>query len=499
MRTVSRVAPGAAAARAPSLGARRTLGANRLAPAVRRHRPARRDGGASARRVVIATRAFFSVDESGSLDDYEFDAGVREANRTRRAFGRAEWHAQEPREKARDLLARVDAAGVWTIATTAFVIGISVSESLFDGGAGGAGADPIALSTLLPAWVPDAVASRTGYIDPATVASGEETVQAIFLFEFVLRAWSEEFSVKYLRSPVALVDFAAVLPTLVGGSLGGSGALRTFRLFRLLRLLRLADDVNAGLKDRSDEDGDDKIFGKVTSVAVEFLCVFLIAGEIFYDLEYETNPDISDVGDALYWSFLTLTGIGQPFDAVTAQGRVATVLFILTALVVVPLQLSTLVAATNKQREKEKKQRRARGKERRARVRSKVGGVAPVISVDMSRSFDSSGSFDDIPVDSGAGVGVGLSGASSFLDNSAGFETIDESYDSFDENSQPLNLSEDGMQREVADLRRRVRSFEKEVDALRAENARLRAENARNRMERASRDVSPKPLADEIS
>ena len=65
------------------------------------------------------------------------------------------------------------------------------------------------------------------------------------------------------------------------------------------------------LKDRSDEDGDDKIFGKVTSVAVEFLCVFLIAGEIFYDLEYETNPDISDVGDALYWSFLTLTGIGQ--------------------------------------------------------------------------------------------------------------------------------------------------------------------------------------------
>ena len=189
----------------------------------------------------------------------------------------------------------------------------------------------------------------------------------------------------------------------------------------------------------------------------------------------------------------------QPFDAVTAQGRVATVAFILTALVVVPLQLSTLVQATNKQREKEKKQRRARGKERRARVRSKVGGVAPVISVDMSRSFDSSGSFDDIPVDSGAGVGVGLSGASSFLDNSAGFETIDESYDSFDENSQPLNLSEDGMQREVADLRRRVRSFEKEVDALRAENARLRTENARNRVERASRDVSPKPLVDEVS
>ena len=46
----------------------------------------------------------------------------------------------------------------------------------------------------------------------------------------------------------------------------------------------------------------------------------------------------------------------------------------MTALVVVPLQLSTLVQATNKQREKEKKQRRRKGKERRARVRRNVGG-----------------------------------------------------------------------------------------------------------------------------
>ena len=83
----------------------------------------------------------------------------------------------------------------------------------------------------------------------------------------------------------------------------------------------------------------------MTNVAVEFLCVFLIAGELFYDLEYEANPNISDIGDALYWSFLTLTGIGQPFEAVTAAGRVATIGSILTALVVVPLQLAKLVGS----------------------------------------------------------------------------------------------------------------------------------------------------------
>jgi|TARA_B100000767_G_scaffold212727_1_gene199970 hypothetical protein len=196
---------------------------------------------------MLPTRCFFDSRDSGSFDDYEFDAGLREAARTQRAFEKVEWHAREPREKVKDLLARVDAAGIWTIATTAFVLGISVSESLFDGGNGGFFvSDPIAIATLLPDWVPDAVASRAGFIDPATVASGEGTVEAIFLFEFCLRAWSEEFSFKYLRSPVALVDFAAVLPTLVGSALGGSGVLRTFRLFRLLRLLRLADDVNGG-------------------------------------------------------------------------------------------------------------------------------------------------------------------------------------------------------------------------------------------------------------
>mgnify|MGYP001286194635 CR=1 FL=1 len=69
----------------------------------------------------------------------------------------AAWKASGAGER----LARVDAAGIWTIATTAFVLGISVSESLFDGGNGGFSvSDPIAIATLLPAWVPDAVAAR---------------------------------------------------------------------------------------------------------------------------------------------------------------------------------------------------------------------------------------------------------------------------------------------------------------------------------------------------
>jgi hypothetical protein len=293
----------------------------------------------------------WSVDEPGSLDDYEFssDLGLRRFYRERKAFDRAEWHADTLQRKAKDLLERVDRSGVWTVGTTFGAIAISALDSLFDFG----DARAVTLQQILPAWVPDVPTLFGALIDPATVDSAENTLQAVFLFEFALRAWSERFSPAYLRSPVALVDLAAVIPSVTNllGGLGGetaTAALRPLRLFRLLRLLRLKE------QNRGDPYADDSVAhsgrmtDKVANVAVEFLCVFLIAGELFYDIEFEVNPNISDVGDALYWSFLTLTGIGQPFEAVTAAGRVATVGSILTALIVVPLQLANLVSESGR-------------------------------------------------------------------------------------------------------------------------------------------------------
>ena len=316
------------------------------------------------------TRAMLSFDENDSGDDYEFDEnfGLRAPKRERLAFETVEWHADTLQRRCKDTLDWIDKSGVWTVGTTGGALLITAFDSLFDTGT----VDPVALSVLAPDWI----SSQDGdpsfmydllaglYVDPGTVASAETTLQGIFLFEFVLRAWAERFNPAYLKSPVALVDFAAILPSvdaLLFSGLGGSSAsaaLRPLRLFRLLRLLRLLDDGAGNVstldarRRRRRGDGSTnesqktvQVGDRVASVAVEFLCVFLISGELFYDLEYEVNPAISDVGDALYWSFLTLTGIGQPFEAVTAQGRVATVGSILTALVVVPLQLAKIVGA----------------------------------------------------------------------------------------------------------------------------------------------------------
>ena len=318
----------------------------------------------------VRSRAFGgSRDESGnplsSTDDYEFAPymGLTAPIVQRRAFDAVEWHADSPERRMKDMLARIDRSGVWTVGTTFGALLISGLDSLYDHGL----SDPIPLADLAPSWLPNIILGGGDLaIDPSSVASAESTLQAIFLFEFVVRAWSERFSLEYLRSPVALVDFATILPSLeplsgIGNGSPATVALRPLRLFRLLRLLRLVDRGGGGggggggdqpVADAWAIGGDGTatkktIFEQVTNVAVEFLCVFLIAGELFYDLEYQANPDCKNIGDALYWSFLTLTGIGQPFEAVTVAGRLATVASILTALVVVPLQLANLVAAAN--------------------------------------------------------------------------------------------------------------------------------------------------------
>ena len=227
----------------------------------------------------------WSTDEPGSLDDYEFasELGLRGPYRERKAFDAVEWHADTLQRKSKELLERVDRSGVWIVATTGGAILVSALDSLFVRGE----TDAVTLAQLAPDWIPDLWLFDIP-IDPATVASAETTLQSIFLFEFALRAWSERFNLTYLRSPVALVDLAAILPSLdsLFGGIGGAGAtaaLRPLRLFRLLRLLRLAG--LGGLGAAQEDRAAARVTDQVTNVAVEFLCVFLIAGELFYDLE----------------------------------------------------------------------------------------------------------------------------------------------------------------------------------------------------------------------
>lgn len=244
------------------------------------------------------------------------------------------------RQRLRYALSRVDSDGYWAVISSGIVFGTFLLESYNMSSFGGW--DVLYREDISP-WY-------TGLISMNALEDIEDAYNVLFFFEFCLRAWAFEFKKEFWSNPVTAVDFLATIPPVLsffGIIERGSPVFRFLRLLRVLRLLRLLD-----------RNPDSVLFGLVRTnsmgvqligIGAEFVCIFVIAAGVIYDLEYTVNPNVNDLNDTLYWAILTLTGIGQPFEVVTAGGRVATVLSIAVALIVVPGQLAKLATVAGAQ------------------------------------------------------------------------------------------------------------------------------------------------------
>ena len=178
----------------------------------------------------------------------------------------------------------------------------------------------------------------------STISFVEGLTNVVFAVEYGVRAWIAGFSFSFFTSPFNLVDLASALPPLLALAGADGRTLRLLRVCRVLRLLRLLDrspdSVLFGVL-QSDDTGL-----QLVGVAAEFVCIFCCAAGVIYDLELGSNDNVHNLSDTLYWAFLTLTGIGQPFEIVTPAGKVATVIAVLVALVVIPGQLAKLATVS---------------------------------------------------------------------------------------------------------------------------------------------------------
>jgi hypothetical protein len=236
-------------------------------------------------------------------------------------------------------LRRIDSDGYWAVISSGIVFGTFLLESYNMSSFGG--------------WdvlYRDDISWYTGLISMNALEDIEDAYNLLFFFEFCLRAWAFEFKKEFWTNPVTAVDFLATIPPVLSFFdiiYRGSPLFRFLRLLRVLRLLRLLDrspnSVLFGLV-RSDS-----MSIQLVGIGAEFVCIFIIAAGVIYDLEYTVNPNVNNLNDTLYWAILTLTGIGQPFEVVTAGGRVATVLSIAVALIVVPGQLAKLATVAGAQ------------------------------------------------------------------------------------------------------------------------------------------------------
>lgn len=188
-------------------------------------------------------------------------------------------------------------------------------------------------------------------IDPCTrrVLYVLECIASIaFTVEYALRIATADFlhpgsgalasRLRYMASPMALVDLAAILPfwlpMLLPGTMLGIRALRLVRLLRILKLNRYFDAMKA-------------VGGVIVSKKRElvgslfFLALLMcISSLLMYSAEHDAQPEaFRNAFSGLWWAVATLTTVGYgDIYPVTAMGRLvgAVIAFAGLAAVAVP-------------------------------------------------------------------------------------------------------------------------------------------------------------------
>ena len=152
----------------------------------------------------------------------------------------------------------------------------------------------------------------------------------VFSLEYLIRVWVSNLTpnyqqpvlgrLRYMISPLALIDLVAVIPSLL--SLAGID-LRILRLFRLVRLLKLTryskamHNISAAIS-----------AGKNELLFAGFLMalLLLVSSTLMYYSEHEAQPQIfSSIPASLWWGIVTLTTIGYgDIYPVTLAGKLIT-------------------------------------------------------------------------------------------------------------------------------------------------------------------------------
>ena len=154
----------------------------------------------------------------------------------------------------------------------------------------------------------------------------------IFSIEYVLRVWSAPARndlgnstniikrMKYIFSFTGLVDFLAIIPSILPYFFGGLD-LRWLRVLRLLRLLKISNYSSALEDFFSAIKADWRSFSAALYLMV--IALFL-SSALMYIAEHDSQPEkFSSIPETMWWGLITLTTVGYgDVSPVTPLGKI---------------------------------------------------------------------------------------------------------------------------------------------------------------------------------
>jgi len=176
----------------------------------------------------------------------------------------------------------------------------------------------------------------------AVIRSLELALGVVFLGEYIVRVESADDRWAEITNPYTIIDLVAVLPLFVFPGLGAE-FLRGLSTLRIFRFLRLAVD-------------EQQLFGKSIrtqtirrlELSVTIFLIFFIATGFVYAAETAANSEISNFGDAFYYTVIAVSTVGfGDIIPTTVAGRWVTVVAVLVGFILIPWQATRLREASS--------------------------------------------------------------------------------------------------------------------------------------------------------
>ena len=168
----------------------------------------------------------------------------------------------------------------------------------------------------------------------------ELLILVVFSIELIFRFVYAPSKKKFFFSIYSWIDILAVVPFWFGFQ---SQFIRMFRLFRIFRFLRFLNYSKFYVESHKFEDFDlEKLFF-IRIIFTVFMFMFIAAAVIF-QIEHAVNSSITTFWDAFYFVVISVTTVGYgDIVPVTNIAKLIIIFTILSALIIVPVYLTSLM------------------------------------------------------------------------------------------------------------------------------------------------------------